>query len=89
MSTKENREKEAKKLKYKAKMGFSKMIDSGEIDFERWKKIYSLRKEKGAEIGGEAGFKFMNEKKKSFKRTPYENKKEETRQNFNKQRKLD
>lgn len=64
MSTKENREKEAKKLKYK-KMGFSKMIDSGEIDFKDGKKS-SLRKEKGAEIGGEAGFKFMNEKKKSF-----------------------
>jgi len=37
MSTKENREKEAKKLKYK-KMGFSKMMDSGEIDFGDGKK---------------------------------------------------
>ena len=37
MATKENREKEAKKLKYK-KMGFSKMMDSGEIDFEDGKK---------------------------------------------------
>ena len=37
MSTKENREKEAKKLKYK-KIGFSKMMDSGEIDFGDGKK---------------------------------------------------
>jgi hypothetical protein len=64
MSTKEAREKEAKKLKYR-KMGFGPMMDSGEIDFGDGKKS-SLRKEKGAEIGGEAGFKFMNEKKKSF-----------------------
>jgi hypothetical protein len=37
MSTKEAREKEAKKLKYK-KMGFGEMIDSGEIDFGDGKK---------------------------------------------------
>jgi hypothetical protein len=48
MSTKEAREKEAKKLKYR-KMGFGPMMDSGEIDFGDGKKSSKKR----CEIGGE------------------------------------
>ena len=40
-----------------------KMMGGGMMQRPMYKKGGSPKKEKGAEIGGEAGFKFMNEKK--------------------------